>query len=128
MLAPRAPARNQRHEPSVGLVDRPRPSSARSDPMTPLLPALLALALGAASPHDPSQDRLYGRVVTAAGAVFEGFIRWDKNAGSWDDLLNGMKDLPSSNRRDAERLRGSTGGDRTFNILGLRISWDRDED
>jgi hypothetical protein len=96
--------------------------------MTILLPALLALTLGAASPQDPSQDRLYGRVVTASGDVFEGFIRWDKNEGSWDDLLNGMKDLPSTNRRDAERLRGSTGADRTFNILGLRISWDRDED
>jgi hypothetical protein len=99
--------------------------------MTTLLPlsaALLALSLNVA-PSDPSDDRLYGRVVTASGDVFEGFIRWDKNEGSWDDLLNGSKDIPAQNARDAERLNGTgVGSDRTFRILGLRITWDRNDD
>ena len=94
----------------------------------PLAGALLALTLSAAPAQDPSHDRIYGRVVTASGDVFEGFIRWDKNEGSWDDLLNGSKDVPARNARDAERLRGDgVGTDRTFNILGLRIRWGLDE-
>jgi hypothetical protein len=96
--------------------------------LLPLAPVLFALALGAAPEQAPSADRLYGRVVTSSGEVFEGFIRWDKNEGSWDDLLNGTKDIPSENARDAERLRGTgVGSDRTVSILGLRISWSLDD-
>jgi hypothetical protein len=100
--------------------------------MTTLLPltsALLALTLSGEPSTDPADARIYGRVVTASGNVLEGFIRWDKNEGSWDDLLNGMKDIPSQNARDAARLGGTgVGSDRSFNILGLRISWDLDDD
>jgi hypothetical protein len=74
----------------------------------------------------PGSDRLYGRVVTAGGAVYEGFLRWDRNEGSWADLLNGSKEMPWENERDAERLdpdrdhRDRGGG---ISIFGLRISW-----
>lgn len=32
--------------------------------------------------------RLYGTVVTRSGDEFEGYIRWDRNEGSWADLLD----------------------------------------
>ena len=36
--------------------------------------------------HQVSGDnQLYGRVVTTAGEEFEGYVRWDKNEGSWAD-------------------------------------------
>jgi hypothetical protein len=37
--------------------------------------------------------RIWGRVETVSGRVFEGFIRWDRNEGSWVDVLDGSKDL-----------------------------------
>jgi hypothetical protein len=36
-------------------------------------------------------ERLYGEVVTTSGAVVEGFLRWDRNEGSWADLLDASK-------------------------------------
>jgi len=36
-------------------------------------------------------NRLYGRVVTRDGGDYTGFIRWDKNEGSWTDLLDATK-------------------------------------
>lgn len=92
--------------------------------------AALFLAVLAAGPQDVPDDRLYGRVVTAGGEVYEGFIRWDRNEGSWADLLNGSKELPWENLRDAERLddrRGRGGEEHSIRILGLRISWDEED-
>jgi hypothetical protein len=36
--------------------------------------------------------RLYGRVLTRDGGDYTGFIRWDRNEGSWTDLLDANKD------------------------------------
>lgn len=37
----------------------------------------------------PALDgRLYGSVVTRSGEEFEGYLRWDRNEGSWADLLD----------------------------------------
>jgi hypothetical protein len=36
--------------------------------------------------------RLYGRVVTRDGSEYTGFIRWDRNEGSWTDVLDANKD------------------------------------
>ena len=48
------------------------------------------------------QDRLYGRLVTEDGDVYEGLIRWDKNEVGWVDLLDGSKRIE---REDHERRR-----------------------
>ncbi len=37
--------------------------------------------------------RVWGRVETVSGTVHEGFIRWDRNEGSWADVLDGHKEL-----------------------------------
>lgn len=36
-------------------------------------------------------NRLYGTVTTVYGSEFTGYIRWDKNEGSWTDLLDATK-------------------------------------
>ena len=92
-----------------------------------LLVTLLALVLGV--PQEAPDDRLYGRVITAGGDVFEGYLRWDRNEGSWADVLDGSKELPWDNLRDAEELdweREEGRRERSVNILGLRISWTED--
>ena len=106
-----------------------------------ILANLTALAFVAvATPQDlippqqaSSPDRLYGRVITTDGATFEGFIRWDRNEGSWSDILNGSKQLPVENRHQAERLAGTREAEpeereRTVRFLGLKISWTDDND
>jgi hypothetical protein len=93
--------------------------------------AVALLTLGAGVQQQPAPDRLYGRVVTAGGDVYEGYIRWDKNEGSWSDILNGSKDIPWENVRQAERLgdrRDRRDREHSVRVLGVRISWDEDED
>jgi len=70
-------------------------------------------------------DRIWGRVETQAGRVHEGYIRWDKNEGSWVDLLNGSKEIS----QEAEDLWEELSGDdrrheRVIEFLDIRISWD----
>lgn len=99
-----------------------------------VLGALVLLSfspVSAAAQQDDPGDRLYGRVTTLGGDVFEGFIRWGRNEGSWTDLLNGNKELPSRNLRDAERLgmvpaRGED--EHGFEIAGIRITWGGEDD
>ena len=64
----------------------------------------------------PAQDldsRIYGRVTTDEGDVFEGLIRWDKNEVSWLDILNGSKRTVDSSGRHERRGR--------VEILGITI-------
>ena len=88
--------------------------------------AVLSLTAGLRGDGPPS-DRLYGRVLTAGGETFEGYLRWDRNEGSWADILNGDKEMPWQNSRDAERLDRDYRRDRSrrhsIHVLGLHISW-----
>ncbi len=96
-----------------------------------LTPLALAVALIPTPPDDPDvSDRLYGRVVTAAGDVFEGYIRWDMNEGSWADILDGVKELPRENLEEARRLSGGDPDDqrRGFEIFGIRVSWGEEDE
>lgn len=92
---------------------------------------LLAASLAVGVQADPPQDdRLYGRVVTTSGDVFEGFIRWDRNEGTWSDLLHGSKRLSEAHMEEADRLAGRDYREErreSIEILGLTISWDDDE-
>ncbi len=40
-------------------------------------------------------NRLYGRVIARGGQELTGYIRWDRNEGSWSDLLDANKMRPS---------------------------------
>ncbi len=41
--------------------------------------------------HRSAANRLYGTVTTRGGQAHEGFLRWDRNEGSWGDLLDATK-------------------------------------
>jgi len=75
-------------------------------------------------------DRLYGRVFTDDGQVLEGYLRWDRNEGSWADMLDGAKELPWAHLREAERLdedyARQRARERSITVGGVRISWDED--
>ncbi len=71
--------------------------------------------------------RIWGRVETKDGKTVEGFIRWDRNEGSWVDLLNGSKHVTlegvdfriwndAADSADVPR-------DRVIDYNGMRISW-----
>ena len=94
--------------------------------------AVLALALATGLQEPPPDNRLYGRVYTSGGNVYEGYVRWDRNEGSWVDVLDGSKELPGENLRQAQELDDRYDRDRRrsrgIRFLGIRISWDEDED
>jgi hypothetical protein len=82
-------------------------------------PGVLAAQGGA----DPS--RLYGRITTIDGAMYEGFLRWDGNEAGWFDILSLSKSIPERNRRDAERLGWEPERrERRIEVFGIGISWD----
>lgn len=58
--------------------------------------------------------------------------RWARNEGSWGDVLDGSKELPWENLRQAQELDDHYDRDRRrsrgIRFLGIRISWDEDED
>lgn len=91
-----------------------------------------ALAIAVAAPVVSAQDgadpsRLYGRITTPDGSVYEGFIRWDGNEAGWFDVLSLSKPIPDRNRRDAERLGWEPERrERRIEIFGIGISWDED--
>ena len=89
----------------------------------------LLLALGFAGPlWAQDDDRVWGQVHTTSGDVHEGFIRWDRNEGSWVDILDGSKDVPEENYLAWLETRDIEGPPvRTIDLLGYRISWDESD-
>lgn len=69
-----------------------------------------------------NSGRIYGKIYTHDNEQFEGLIRWDKNEVSWVDVLDGNKELPEKNRRDAKKY-GSRDRERehSFEIFGLKV-------
>jgi hypothetical protein len=75
--------------------------------------ALLVIAVFSTASAD--SGRIYGKITTVDGDVYEGLIRWDKNEGSWCDILNGDKESHRSHgseRRETVRIFGITIGER----------------
>jgi hypothetical protein len=71
--------------------------------------------------------RIWGRVETRDGKVLEGFIRWDRNEGSWVDLLNGSKHVSLESVDFRVWNDGADSAevppDRVIDVQGFRISW-----
>ncbi len=57
---------------------------------------------------------LYGTVLTEDGEELTGRIRWDKNEGHWDDLLDGNKVRTDLHRRDRRR-------EKSVSVFGIDI-------
>ncbi len=66
-----------------------------------------------------TEDRIYGTITTVDGDTFTGFIRWDKNEGSWVDVLDGNKERThktKGSKRKKYRERESS-----IEIFGIRL-------
>ena len=72
------------------------------------------------------EDRIWGRVLTDSGAVHEGFIRWDRNEGSWVDVLDGSKQLPEENYLAWLSANHGDRAERVIELQGYRISWEEE--
>jgi hypothetical protein len=101
-----------RHDPSLGEDARNLTIVAGSAALT----ALLTIGLLSAAPtrsvevrtiervqpgshrvlvsYQTGANRLYGTVLTHDGASVTGYIRWDRNEGSWSDVLDASKPRP----------------------------------
>lgn len=63
--------------------------------------------------------QLYGKIYTKDKEAFEGFIRWDKNEGSWHDILDGTKEL--DRERGKRYYRDRDRRSKSVSIFGLTI-------
>ncbi|MEP0827066.1 MAG: hypothetical protein HRF51_00955 [bacterium] len=65
-----------------------------------------------------TEEQIYGQVVTSDGETLEGFIRWDRNEGFWDDILDGYRKRDDSRRDDYSSRRSGT---RKVSIFGITV-------
>ena len=87
--------------------------------------SLLCLAALAGPLGAQDGDRIWGQIHTTSGDVYEGFIRWDRNEGSWVDILDGRKEIPEENYLAWLEAKDAEGPPRrTIDLLGYRISWE----
>jgi len=67
---------------------------------------LVALVLVSSASIHAAEGLLYGTIITDDGEELTGRIRWDKNEGAWDDIIDATKvdsDQYRSNRRDRDK-------------------------
>jgi len=63
---------------------------------------------------------IYGKIHTVDNEVLEGFIRWDKNEASWDDVLDGNKERDRSRYRKNKK-RHYRDQSREVKIFGVTV-------
>ena len=86
--------------------------------------SLLCVVVLASPVWAQDDDRIWGRLYATTGDVHEGFIRWDRNEGSWVDVLDGTKEIPSENYMVWLEANGADGPPLRFiDLQGFRISW-----
>ncbi len=86
--------------------------------------SLLCVAVLASTAWAQDSDRIWGQLYTTSGDVYEGFIRWDRNEGSWVDILDGSKEIPAENYQAWLEAKGADGPPlRVIDLQGFRISW-----
>ncbi len=69
--------------------------------------------------------RIYGKIVTVDGDEFQGPIRWDKNEGSWIDILDGNKNLDKHKRSSRKKYSRDRDRDATIELFGISINTGR---
>ena len=62
------------------------------------------------------RSQVYGKVKTTSGDIYEGFIRWDRNEGAWDDVLEGTINREATEQTDGDRKRR-----RRVRLFGLEL-------
>lgn len=79
--------------------------------------AILLMAFSLTAMAD-NAGRIYGKITTVDDDVFEGLIRWDKNEGSWVDILNGNKELSRKRHSGRKKYRDR---ERSIELFGITI-------
>jgi len=80
---------------------------------------ILLVIIFCASTASAEKGRIYGKIYTDRGDVFEGPIRWDKNEASWDDMLDGYKKPTGKARQEKRKRYGDS--KREISLFGLTI-------
>ncbi len=98
-------------------------------PLTLFVALLIILVFFVDPAAGQESDRIWGRVTTVSGDVYEGFIRWDRNEAAWVDVLDGSKEFKPFQFEDWWNLAnpGNRERDRVVELAGYRITWDDDE-
>ncbi len=97
-------------------------------PLTVRVGFLLALVSIGHPLAAQDENRIWGTVTTVGGQSHTGFLRWDRNEGSWADLLDGSKVVPDAHYQDWLAHAGS--GERpvrTLDVAGYRVSWNEED-
>ncbi|RKX29913.1 MAG: hypothetical protein DRP47_00385, partial [Candidatus Zixiibacteriota bacterium] len=81
---------------------------------------VIVFALGGSILAGERDGRIYGKIATIDGDVYEGLIRWDKNEANWVDVLDGSKDIPKSTQRKSKRRRHRN-RETSIEIFGIKI-------
>ena len=90
--------------------------------------SLLCVAVLASPARAQDDDRIWGQLHTTSGDVHAGFIRWDRNEGSWVDILDGSKTIPEENYFAWLQAMGAGGPPlRYVDLMGYRISWEESD-
>ncbi len=72
-----------------------------------------------------TEEQIYGEVVTSDGETFEGFIRWDKNEGFWDDILDGYRERDD---RKGDHYTSRRSGTKKVSIFGITVYREEGDD
>lgn len=91
--------------------------------MKTLLVTMGLLIVFAVSAQSGNSGRIFGKIHTVDGDTFEGLIRWDKNEGSWVDVLDGSRDRDDRDRDryPRSRRRRYRQGSSSIKLFGIRI-------
>ena len=100
----------------------------RMPDLPPRVWLLLCLLTCAVPASAQDSHRIWGQVQTVSGERYEGFLRWDRNEGSWVDVLDGSKQIPDENYLIwLEANKSGQRPIRTIELMGYRISWDEED-
>lgn len=72
-----------------------------------------------------AEEQIYGQVVTSDGETFEGFIRWDRNEGFWDDILDGYRERDN---RKGDHYVSRRSGRKKVSIFGITVYREEGDD
>lgn len=88
----------------------------------------LSAALAVRPALAQEEHRIWATVSLTDGEAYEGYVRWDRNEGSWVDVLDGWKEIPDDVYTVWRDLwHAGEGPTRTVELKGYRITWDEED-
>jgi len=81
----------------------------------------LGLLVVFALPAFAEPGMIYGKIYTVDNEVYEGFIRWDRNEGSWEDIIDGTKELDRHKKRRSSKYRDRDDRRKRVEVFGITV-------